>query len=145
MIIHTHLENIVLIQKIIALKVAHPPQNEGEQRERESRSLSSEWNERERDRETLYQCTAKWRQCATWSAILFWWRTLFQVSLYATLYTRIIFGRRKKKSFKLEFHSIWSSMFQKFLRTKGSTWYKRKRVRERDQKQDRERDQDWEK
>ena len=41
-IIHTHLENIVLIQKFIAQKVAHPPQNEGEQRERESRTLSSE-------------------------------------------------------------------------------------------------------
>jgi hypothetical protein len=40
-IIHTHLENIVLIQKIISLKVAHPPQTR-ECKERESRYLSRE-------------------------------------------------------------------------------------------------------
>ena len=40
-IIHTNLENMVLIQKIIALKVARPPQTR-ECKERESRYLSSE-------------------------------------------------------------------------------------------------------
>ena len=49
MIIHTHLENIVLIQKIIALKVAHPPQTrecKGRGREIRGNCRVSKANER---------------------------------------------------------------------------------------------------
>jgi hypothetical protein len=46
-IIHTHLENIVLIRKIIALKVARPPQTrECKERESQGTCRVSETNER---------------------------------------------------------------------------------------------------
>jgi hypothetical protein len=85
--------------------VAHPPKHRSAKREGERDKVPVEWAQRTREgpRNSLSLSTCAlqcFRLCATWRSILFWWRTLFQVSMYATLYTHFeIFknGTRKTK------------------------------------------------
>jgi hypothetical protein len=62
-IIHTHLKNTVLIQKSIALKVAHPPKHRSAKREGERDKVPVEWAQRTREGPrnslslSLYLCT----------------------------------------------------------------------------------------